>query len=65
VKVDVRVTESADHSTASALLSRAKEFRADLVVMGAYGHSRLTEFVFGGVTRTALWDAELPVLMSR
>jgi nucleotide-binding universal stress UspA family protein len=65
VKVEVRVTESTGHSTASILLSRAKEFRSDLVVMGAYGHSRLTEFVFGGVTRTALWEAELPVLMSR
>jgi nucleotide-binding universal stress UspA family protein len=33
--------------------------------MGAYGHSRLTELVFGGVTRTALHEAKLPVLMSR
>jgi nucleotide-binding universal stress UspA family protein len=65
VKVDVRVTESTARSTALTLLSRAKEFRSDLLVMGAYGHSRLTEFVFGGVTRTALWEAELPVLMSR
>jgi nucleotide-binding universal stress UspA family protein len=33
--------------------------------MGAYGHSRLTELVFGGATRTALHEAELPLLMSR
>ncbi len=65
VKVEVRVTESAGRSTASTLLSRARESGSDLVVMGAYGHSRLTEFVFGGVTRTALWSAELPVFMSR
>src|SRR6266576_2486290 len=34
-------------------------------VMGAYGHARLNELIFGGVTRTALRDADLPVLMSR
>jgi nucleotide-binding universal stress UspA family protein len=33
--------------------------------MGAYGHSQLTEWVFGGVTRTVLYEAGLPVLMSR
>jgi nucleotide-binding universal stress UspA family protein len=47
------------------LLSRAASFGADLVVMGAYGHSRLRERVFGGVTRTALAEATLPVLMCR
>ena len=38
---------------------------ADLIVMGAYGHSHLSEWIFGGVTRTVLREAELPVLMSR
>lgn len=47
------------------LLSRAASFGADLLVMGAYGHSRFTELVFGGATRTALHEAVLPVLMSR
>jgi len=47
------------------LLSRATAFRADLIVMGAYGHSRLSEWIFGGVTRTVLREAELPVLISR
>jgi nucleotide-binding universal stress UspA family protein len=47
------------------LLARAASFGADLLVMGADGHSRLTEFVFGGATRTALREAALPVLMSR
>ena len=37
---------------------------ADLLVMGAYGHSRLREFVFGGVTREILRHMTLPVLMS-
>ena len=37
----------------------------DLVVMGAYGHSHLSEWVFGSVTRAVLDEAGLPVLMSR
>jgi nucleotide-binding universal stress UspA family protein len=47
------------------LLSQAVAFRADLLVMGAYGHSTLREWLFGGVTRTVLYQAGLPVLMSR
>jgi nucleotide-binding universal stress UspA family protein len=47
------------------LLTEAAAFRADLLVMGAYGHSTLHEWLFGGVTKTVLYDAGLPVLMSR
>jgi nucleotide-binding universal stress UspA family protein len=47
------------------LLSQAAAFGADLVVMGAYGQSYLSEWMFGGVTRTVLREAGLPVLMSR
>ena len=36
---------------------------ADLLIMGAYGHSRVREFVLGGVTRGVLADCALPVLM--
>jgi nucleotide-binding universal stress UspA family protein len=37
---------------------------ADLLVMGAYGHSRMREFVLGGATRAVLADTSLPVLLS-
>jgi nucleotide-binding universal stress UspA family protein len=47
-----------------ALLNAAAEKNADLLVMGAYGHSRLRELVTGGVTRTILRSMTLPVLMS-
>lgn len=47
------------------LLSRAAAFGAELLVMGAYGHSYVSEWMFGGVTRTVFREAELPVLMSR
>jgi nucleotide-binding universal stress UspA family protein len=64
-KVDVRRLSSGGQDVGRLILSEATAFGADLVVMGAYGHSRLTEFVFGGATRTALHEAALPVLMSR
>lgn len=46
------------------LLSAAADNSVDLLVMGAYGHSRLREMVFGGVTRHILHTATVPVLMS-
>jgi nucleotide-binding universal stress UspA family protein len=46
------------------LLARAAADRADLLVMGAYGHSRLRELVVGGATRHVLHHATLPVLFS-
>jgi nucleotide-binding universal stress UspA family protein len=48
---------------AAALLAAAGE-RADLVVMGGYGHSRLREWVFGGFTELVLAGAPLPVLIA-
>lgn len=47
-----------------ALLESAADFRADLFVMGCYGHSRLLEFVLGGVSRHVLEHATIPVLLS-
>ncbi len=52
-------------SVSDALLNHANETGADLLVMGAYGHSRIREFVFGGATRSILDTMTLPVLMSR
>lgn len=46
------------------LLSRAADENADLIVMGAYGRSRLRELVLGGVTRHILRHMTVPVLMS-
>lgn len=43
---------------------RAREAGADLVVMGAYGHSRTREAVFGGTTRTMMEQTDLPVLLA-
>jgi nucleotide-binding universal stress UspA family protein len=49
---------------ANVLLSRATETATDLLVLGGYGHSRLRELVLGGVTRSALATATIPILMS-
>jgi nucleotide-binding universal stress UspA family protein len=49
---------------ADVLLSHATETGADLLVLGGYGHSRLREFVLGGVTRSVLAATTVPALMS-
>jgi nucleotide-binding universal stress UspA family protein len=64
-RVEVQHLSSGGQEVGQLLLSQAVAFRADLLVMGAYGHSKLREWVFGGVTRTVLYEAGLPVLMSR
>jgi nucleotide-binding universal stress UspA family protein len=64
-KVNVRRVSSGGEDIGRVLLSRAASFGADLLAIGAYGHSRLSEWIFGGVTQTMLREAELPVLMSR
>ncbi len=46
------------------LLSHAADLAADLLVMGAYGHSRFRETILGGVTRTVLESMTIPVLMA-
>ncbi|WP_109481840.1 universal stress protein [Paraburkholderia sp. C35] len=50
--------------TGATLLNRASDLHADLLVMGAYGHSRARERVFGGATRTMLESMTVPVLMA-
>ena len=47
-----------------ALKMRALDLGADLLVMGAYGHTRISEFVFGGATNFMLKNMPIPILMS-
>lgn len=47
-----------------SLLREAEALEADLIVMGAYGHSRLRQFIVGGVTRRLLAEARIPLLMA-
>lgn len=51
-------------STGAAIVDYAAQQRADLVVMGGYGHSRWRQQVLGGTTRTVLEQATMPVLFA-
>ena len=63
-----RSTSSASRRATSTRPTRSSSHLAsegaDLLVMGAYGHSRMREFVLGGVTRTILAEMTVPALMS-
>lgn len=63
--VSVTLEQVPEAPAGEMLLRKAKEFDADLVVMGAYGHSKITEVIFGGATRTILQHADIPALLSR
>ncbi|MGI6852428.1 universal stress protein [Mesorhizobium sp. 1B3] len=65
IKVDVDRLPSSGRSVAEVLTRHAGDMSADLLVMGAYGHSRLRERLFGGVTKSILAAPPLPILLAR
>ena len=64
LKVQTKRIDVEDIDIANAILSHATDIDADFIVMGAYGHTRLREFIFGGVTAQVLATMTVPVLMS-
>ncbi len=64
VRARVKGVRSGRAATAELILAQAGEERADLLVMGGYGHSRLREMMLGGVTRHVLEHTTVPVLLS-
>jgi len=64
VKVEIDVLSKTLPRVSDVLLRHAGDMDADLVVMGAYGHSRFREAIFGGATRAMLEEATLPVFMA-
>jgi nucleotide-binding universal stress UspA family protein len=64
VAAEAASTVGLDIGVGDLLLSRAADLGADLIVMGAYGHSRVREMVLGGATRHMLQHMTVPVLMS-
>ena len=62
--VEVETVTNSDRHTGNAILSRVVADGSDLLVMGAYGHSRMREFILGGATRDVLKNMTVPVLMS-
>ncbi|MFW8595072.1 universal stress protein [Cribrihabitans neustonicus] len=55
---------SGGHEIGRCITERAAECGAEMVVMGAYGHSRLRQAMFGGTTRTMMEQHEIPVLFA-
>jgi len=64
VKVTVETLAGGGHDPAVVLQRHAADIGAELIVMGAYGHSRLRERLFGGTTQTMLSQIGTPVLMA-
>ena len=64
VKPTVHASVAPDISVGNEILSRLADLDADLLVMGAYGHSRMRELVFGGVTRHIARHMTVPTLFS-
>lgn len=63
-KVNVQQYPSGGMEIGECLLKRAQEVQADLIVMGAYDHSRMRQIIFGGTTRTMVEQTSLPVLLA-
>lgn len=61
---DIISVDCGQYSAGEALLDKARKLKADLLVMGAYGHSMFREVVFGGVTEYMLEKSDIPVLLS-
>lgn len=64
VKVEIDVLSKTLPRISDVLLRHARDREADMVVMGAYGHSRFREAIFGGATRHMLEHARVPVFMA-
>lgn len=62
--VEVRTVANAHEGAGASLLNLAVDEDASWLVMGAYGHSRIRQFLLGGVTRHVLAGATIPVLMA-
>lgn len=64
VRAEAAHVRAEDIDAGNVLLSQAADRGSDLLVMGAYGHSRMRELVLGGATRTILRHMTVPVLLS-
>jgi nucleotide-binding universal stress UspA family protein len=64
VHAEVSVLAKTLPKTSEVLARHARDVNADLIVMGAYGHSRFREAILGGTTRNMLEMAEVPVFMA-
>jgi len=64
VNVELARVPASEGNIGRLILSQAKEAKADMIVMGAFHHSRWREFILGGVTLTMLEEANVPLFMA-
>jgi nucleotide-binding universal stress UspA family protein len=64
INAEIAVTAKGDQSVEERLLAEATAWKPDFLVMGAYGHGRWRETLFGGVTRFMLGELGIPVLLA-
>ena len=64
VAVEVMRFATGEGDIGKTILAKAKELHADMIVMGAFHHSRWREFILGGVTLTMLEEAHIPLFMA-
>ena len=64
VKVEFDVIDAQDRSIGDVLGEYVSSQKIDLLVMGAYGHSRIRDFVLGGATKSMLQKPPLPLFLS-
>lgn len=62
--VESSLPDWSEQFVVAALLAREAETKASYMVMGGYSHSRIGEYLFGGVTRSLLYDCPLPLLIA-
>lgn len=64
IKAEVHEEPRGDRSVPEALFAVVERLQADWMVMGAYGHGRLREMLFGGVTREFLGRSRIPIFIT-
>lgn len=64
IKVEAASTTTDQSDVGAIILSRAFDVDADLIVAGAYGHSRTREWILGGVTKTLIHETPVPAFIS-
>ena len=65
VAAELHPFKPATREVGAGLLGAVRDFKSDLLSMGAYSHSRLRQLILGGVTRHVLENSDIPVLMCR
>jgi len=63
-KIEVSLLDSHKRPVSEIILDQARRMSADIIVMGAYGHSRAREWILGGTTLEMLENSEFPVLLA-